>query len=167
MQPLNFFITQGDQWVICSFLTLFRYLKVDMHILRNAFARYRDKRIVKIGNLCDLSVLKLGRPLLEILSPSIGYLRNVGNFQLQNWQKLTCFPDTIRLLTQMRELKIMDGVTCTALTTMCHGNEQSWMVGSNEISIKGIAIQESWRGIRTINRFETAESVVSNRRFHW
>ena len=74
-----------------------------------------------------MSVLKLGTPLLEILSPSIRYLRILENSQLQNGQKQICFPDTIRLLTQMRELKIMESRVQNLPPCVMEMNNLEWL----------------------------------------
>jgi Leucine-rich repeat (LRR) protein len=58
-----------------------------------------------IGNLSILKILSLKSSCLEMLPPSFGYLRSLEELQLFRCP-LKCFPDSIRMLTQLKILGI-------------------------------------------------------------
>eukprot|EP00253_Pinus_taeda_P034369 PITA_34369 len=58
-----------------------------------------------IGNLCNLKFLTLGSFCLEMLPPSFGHLRSLEELTFICCP-LKCFPDSIRMLTQLKRLKI-------------------------------------------------------------
>jgi Leucine-rich repeat (LRR) protein len=59
-----------------------------------------------IGNLSNLKILTLESSCLEMLPPSFGDLRSLEKLKLSYCSSLKCFPDSIRMLPQLKSLSI-------------------------------------------------------------
>ncbi len=56
----------------------------------------------------DLEVLEIGSPSLDSLPLSLGHLKILQVLRLENCSELKHFPVTIRLLTQLTELRVLN-----------------------------------------------------------
>eukprot|EP00253_Pinus_taeda_P003431 PITA_03431 len=61
----------------------------------------------EIGDLGDLEVLEIGSPSLDSLPLSLGHLKILQELRLENCSELKHLPVTIRLLTQLTELRVL------------------------------------------------------------
>eukprot|EP00253_Pinus_taeda_P008147 PITA_08147 len=74
--------------------------------LREMFLQFDFKELPSdFGNLCNLETLVLESTCLEMLPPSFGYLRSLEELRFIGCP-LKCFPDSVRMLTQLKRLEI-------------------------------------------------------------